>query len=625
MARVKLAKTAGFCMGVRRAMDMALDAFLKKDGSLYTYGPLIHNPQVLEILKQKGLKTLEAKDIDPTFLKFTNGKPATVIIRAHGLPPDEYQKIKSTGVNILNATCPHVGKVQGIIKRYASKGYNIIIIGEKDHAEVIGLLGFAQGKGYIVNSLKEIENLPSLEKVCLVSQTTQDEKKFQILADAIRKKYPDAEIFNTICESTQRRQREVVDLAHKVQAMVIVGGKGSGNTRRLAKIAEETGIPTFHVETEEELDLEKLSQFSEIGVTAGASTPNWLILKVVERLQSLSAPKKLSSFLEKIGRFLAISYVLLALGAGFLTFACMLIQRLTPQLTWSIVAALYVFSMHVLNRLADKSSEKFNQPGRTEFYERYGPWMVGSGILSAAAALLLTWDQGIWPFFLLLAISGLGLLYNIPLLPRDKFLTSFLHGKHPHPSSPETGSPSTCENFPGMVLGHRNLRRGGRLLRYQKLKDIPGSKTIFVALAWGVVTSLLPPLAHEEILSPAAYVSFLFSTILVFLRTTLYDFKDIQGDLLVGKETIPIVLGKRRTQILAVALLILLAALLILAPLLKWTSYITFFFLISLIYVVGYYFLYREKILGMGFLFEGVVDGSLIFAGILGGIWYFIN
>lgn len=585
MARVKLAKTAGFCMGVRRAMDMALDAALKKSDSLYTYGPLIHNPQVLEILKQKGLKTLEAKDIDPILLSSANEKPITVIIRAHGLPPEEYQKIKSTGVNILNATCPHVGKVQGIIKRYASKGYNIIIIGEKDHAEVIGLLGFAQGRGYIVNSLEEVENLPPLEKVCLVAQTTQDEKKFAELTAAIRKKFSHVEVFNTICESTQRRQKEVMDLAHKVQAMVVVGGKTSGNTRRLAKIAEEAGIPSFHIETEEELDLNKLSKFSEIGVTAGASTPNWLILKVVERLKSLSEPKRISSLLEKFGRFLTISYLLLACGAGFLTFASMLIQGLTPKLSWPIIAALYVFSMHVLNRLADKPSERFNQPGRTEFYEKYGQIMIGAGILSAIAALTFTWYQGILPFLLLLAISGLGLLYNIPL----------------------------------------RRRREESLIRYQKLKDIPGSKTIFVALAWGMVTSLLPPLAQAEALNPAAYVAFFFSTILVFVRTTLYDFKDIQGDLLVGKETIPIVLGKRKTQILVIILLFLLGAILIGAPIIGWATPVTFFFLLSLAYVVIYYFLYREQILGLGFLFEGVVDGSLIFAGILGVIWFLLN
>lgn len=587
MARVKLAKNAGFCMGVRRAMDIALDAALKRNGPLYTYGPLIHNPQVLEILKEKGLKTLEAKDVEEGFPTSTEGKNATVIIRAHGLTPQEYKKIKGTGVKILNATCPHVGKVQGIIKRYAAKGYNIIILGEKDHAEVIGLLGFAQGKGFVVNSLEEIETLPpmEMEKVCLVAQTTQDEKNFQLLTTAIKNKYPGAEIFNTICESTRRRQREVIALAQKIQAMIVVGGKGSGNTRRLAKIAEDTGLPTFHVETEEDLDIDKLSQFSEIGVTAGASTPNWLISKVVERLNNLSAPKRMSNILEKFARLFTISYLLLALGAGFLTLASVLIQGLTPRLSWSIIASLYVFSMHVLNRLADKPAEKFNQPGRTEFYERYGHLMIGAGILSATAALAFTWFQGFWPFLLLLAISGLGLLYNIPLLPR----------------------------------------RPGKFSRYQKLKDIPGSKTIFVALAWGVVTSFFPPLAEEKALSAGSYVAFLFSTILVFVRTTLYDFKDIQGDLLVGKETIPIVLGKRRTQILAVALIALLGGVLIMAPLFKWTSPITFFFLISLAYVVTYYFLYREQILGRGFLFEGVVDGSLIFSGLLGLIWFILK
>jgi len=143
MARVRLAKNAGFCMGVRRAVDMALEAAMKKDGPIYTYGPLIHNPQVLGILEGKGVKALTGTCVSRP------GEEAsvTVIIRAHGVSPEERKKLKDSGVCILNATCPHVGKVQGIIKRYAKDGYATVIVGEKDHAEVIGLLGYADGKG----------------------------------------------------------------------------------------------------------------------------------------------------------------------------------------------------------------------------------------------------------------------------------------------------------------------------------------------------------------------------------------------------------------------------------------------------------------------------------------------
>lgn len=577
MARVKLAKNAGFCMGVRRAVDMALEEARKKSGPIYTYGPLIHNPQVLEILEGKGVKTLSGKCLSCP----EEGTPATVIIRAHGVSPEERKGLKDSGVRILNATCPHVGKVQGIIQRHAKDGYTAVIVGERDHAEVIGLLGYANGKGYVVSTLEELESLPALEKVCLVAQTTQDQKQFQSFAAAMQKKFPEAKVFNTVCDSTSRRQEEVSALAKKVEAMVVVGGKESGNTRRLAKISKETGVPTFHVETENDLDPRELSRYSVVGVTAGASTPNWLILKVVDRLGRLRRHKGMAYYLESLGRLAAISYIFLALGAGCLAYASVMIQGMQPKLSWALVASFYVFSMHVLNRSTDKASERYNQPGRTEFYERWGSWMIFAGVVSAGVALALAWFQGPVPFLLLLAISGLGMIYNIQIFP---------------------GEP-------------------GKGIRYQRLRDIPGSKPLFVALAWGTVTSVLPALAAGEWFLPGTAVAFLFSVILVFVRSALYDFKDIQGDLMVGKETIPIVLGKRKAKVLVVSLLIFMGGLLTIAGPLKWAAPVTPWLLFSLAYVVIYYWLYRRQMVSRGFLFEGVVDGSFLFAGILAFIW----
>lgn len=568
-------------MGVRRAVDMALEASRKKNGPIYTYGPLIHNPQVLEILEGKGIQVLKGEDIEKGFPLVPGSNGGTLIIRAHGVSPQERRKIKETGIQVLNATCPHVGKVQGIINRHAEDGYAIVIAGEKDHAEVIGLLGYARGKGYVVNALEEVEFLPLLEKVCLVAQTTQDQRRFQAITEAIKKKFPGAKVFDTICASTHRRQEEILSLAKKVEAMVVVGGKGSGNTRRLAKISEEAGIPTFHVETEKDLDLKALSHYSVVGVTAGASTPNWLILRVVDRLQDLWLKREIGSYLEDLGRLMAVSYVFLAIGAGCLAYASILIQGLRPKWPWVMVAALYVFSMHVLNRQTEKASENYNQPGRTDFYERYGGWIITAGITSAGAALVLAWFQGLLPFLLLLAISGLGMIYNLPLSP-----------------------------------GQLKNRFG-----YQRLKDIPGSKTVFVALAWGVVTSLLPPLAQSGQILSGTVVAFLFSSILVFVRSTLYDFKDIQGDLMVGKETIPIVLGRKKTETLVVILLVFLGAVLTFAGPMGWATSLASTLLISLAYVVLYYYLYRQRIAGRGFLFEGVVDGSFIFAGLLAFLW----
>jgi (E)-4-hydroxy-3-methyl-but-2-enyl pyrophosphate reductase len=583
MARVKLAKNAGFCMGVRRAMDITLEAAMRKDGPIYTYGPLIHNPQVLELLGDKGVNALNEEDWEKDLKEIGGKDSVTVIIRAHGITPEERQRIKDLGVRILNATCPHVGKVQGIIKRHAQQGYATLIWGDKDHAEVIGLLGYTGGKGIVVNSLKELASLPQDEKFCLVAQTTQDRHRFEVFAQAVQKKYPGAKIFNTICESTHRRQQEVLALAQKVDAMVVVGGKGSGNTRRLAKISEEAGVPTFHIETDKDLDLKALSAYPAIGITAGASTPTWLIAHVVERLKAVESGKGKGQFLARVARLLAISYLLLALGAGSLAYTSILIQGLRPEISLILISSFYVFSIHVLNRLMDKASEKYNQPGRMEFYERYGSWMILAAILSAGAALILAWGEGTYPFLLLLAIFGSGLVYNLSIFPFAP----------------------------------------GRKFRYRRMRDIPGSKTIFVALAWGIVTSILPPLAQGNRFLPATAVALFFTATMVFFRLTVYDFKDIQGDLLVGKETLPIVLGRRNTEILVAVMLVCLTGILMLASLFRWASSLSSYLLLSLSYMVGYYWLYRQKFLRGGFLFEGAVEGSFLFAGAIALIWNF--
>jgi 4-hydroxy-3-methylbut-2-enyl diphosphate reductase len=570
-------------MGVRRAMDITLEAAMRKDGPIYTYGPLIHNPQVLQLLGDKGVKALNEEEWEKDLREIKGKDSVTVIIRAHGITPEERQRIKDLGVRILNATCPHVGKVQGIIKRHALQGYATLIWGDKDHAEVIGLLGYTGGKGIVLNSPEELASLPPYEKVCLVAQTTQDRHRFEAFAEAVREKYPGAKIFNTICESTHRRQQEVISLAQKVDAMVVVGGKESGNTRRLAKISEEAGVPTFHIETEKDLNLKALSPYPAIGITAGASTPTWLIAHVVERLKTVESARGKSQFWGRAARFLTVSYFLLAMGAGCLAYTSILVQGLRPEFSLILISSFYVFSIHVLNRLMDKVSEKYNQPGRMEFYERYGSWMILAAVLSAGAALLLAWREGTYPFLLLLAIFGSGLIYNLSIFPFAS----------------------------------------GRKHRYRRMRDIPGSKTIFVALAWGIVTSILPPLAQGNWFLPATAVALFFTTTMVFFRSTVYDFKDIQGDLLVGKETLPIVLGRRNTEILVAVLLVCLTGALAAASLFGWASPLSSYLLLSLSYMVGYYWLYRQKLLREGFLFEGVVEGSFLFTGVIALVWNF--
>ncbi|UCF02248.1 MAG: 4-hydroxy-3-methylbut-2-enyl diphosphate reductase, partial [Deltaproteobacteria bacterium] len=201
--KVKVAKNAGFCMGVRRAMDLVLNAARDRqpDEIIYTYGPLIHNNQVLEILERRGIRC--SKDLTEA------EEGGRIIIRAHGIPPQERKAIKEKGFRIINATCPRVGKVQGIIKEHALRGYDIVIVGDDNHAEVIGLKGFANGRARVLNTPKEVDRLPPMDKLLVVAQTTQDERAFKTIAGLLEKRYPETKIYNTICDSTHNRQEEV--------------------------------------------------------------------------------------------------------------------------------------------------------------------------------------------------------------------------------------------------------------------------------------------------------------------------------------------------------------------------------------------------------------------------------
>jgi len=277
---VVLAKNAGFCMGVRRAVDTTLGMVQKGETTIATFGPLIHNPQVLKLLEEQGVRILTEIPAQAT---------GSIIIRAHGIPPEEKKKLEATGARVEDATCPRVLKVQAIIARYKKEGFATVIIGDRDHAEVEGLMGYAGNTGQVVNSEADVAALRLDGPYIIVSQTTQDEHLFERLKEMILQKYPGGEVFNTICDSTHKRQEEVRQLCHDVEALVVVGGKTSANTKRLGEIAESLGCPVFMVESETDLDSQALGRYGRVGVTAGASTPNWVISRIVEVLENITA------------------------------------------------------------------------------------------------------------------------------------------------------------------------------------------------------------------------------------------------------------------------------------------------------------------------------------------------
>lgn len=277
---LRVAQTAGFCMGVDlalRKLDSAVAA-PPVSGSIYTLGPIIHNPQVLEKYAEQGVvqadaaSRLQAADV--------------VVIRAHGIPRELQEDYEAMGATIIDATCPKVKKAQILIQRQAEAGKVLLLFGEKDHPEVRGLVSYA--RDYIIfESPEELRTHPldPTRTYFLAAQTTQDRSTFEVISEhLLRSVDRDLVILDTICNATKDRQDEVRMLAQEVDAMIIVGGRNSGNTRRLAQIASETGIFTIHVETAEELPLRDLRAFERIGLTAGASTPAWIIQSVAETL-----------------------------------------------------------------------------------------------------------------------------------------------------------------------------------------------------------------------------------------------------------------------------------------------------------------------------------------------------
>ena len=381
--RVKLAKTAGFCMGVKRAVDMVLDlASDRNHDIIYTYGPLIHNPQTIELLRKRGIVPIRSLD------EIELAPPgAVMIVRAHGISPAERRKIKEKGFRIIDATCPKVGHVQAIIKKHAARGYRILIVGDREHPEVNGLLGFAGAAGIVLGSLEELESLPELTKVCVVAQTTQNLEEYAAICRRVRQRFSEAVVFDTICDTTEKRQAEIRTLAAETDAVFVVGGQNSANTRRLEKLAKLQGKPTFHIETAEELQKINIEPYRRIGVSAGASTPNWIIDSVVNHLTGrLGKKEEFIRVLFRIWVFAARMDIYSALGAGCLSFTAMLLQGLPVNLLHIIAASLYTYAMHVLNRFINRKASSISS-FREESYLLHEKIYVTLAVFSVVLAL----------------------------------------------------------------------------------------------------------------------------------------------------------------------------------------------------------------------------------------------
>lgn len=275
---IKIAKFSGYCYGVKRAMDLALEKLDEtSEKKVYSLGPLIHNDQAMKKFTDKGLIVEEdIKKIE---------KNSTAIVRSHGLPKDFYDKMDIISTNVVDATCPFVKKIQDIVYENYKSGHGIILIGDKDHPEIRGINGWSDNSSIIINSIEDVERFDfSEDRAYIVAvQTTYKLEKYLQIEKILKNRLKKVEFFNTICYATRERQDAARELSKTVDAMIVIGGKSSSNTKKLAEICSENCI-TFLIETAKDIDLEKISSFSTIGITAGASTPDFIIDEVKDLL-----------------------------------------------------------------------------------------------------------------------------------------------------------------------------------------------------------------------------------------------------------------------------------------------------------------------------------------------------
>jgi 4-hydroxy-3-methylbut-2-enyl diphosphate reductase len=276
--KVILAKRAGFCFGVKRATQMAFEA-AGEDKKTFTLGPIIHSPQVVKKLEEMGVKVL--KNLDSM-------ESGTIIIRSHGVASEEIGEAVQKKLEIVDATCPFVKKAQEHVKSLSESGYGVVVVGDADHPEVQGIVSYGGNKVFVVGSGEEVKKLPKMSKIGVVAQTTQSFENLKNVVSECLLRGGEIRVFNTICDATAVRQEEAKELAGQVDCMLVVGGFNSANTRRLAEVCAELQPLTHHIETAAEINSAWFEGVERVGVTAGASTPKWIIDEVMSKIEELN-------------------------------------------------------------------------------------------------------------------------------------------------------------------------------------------------------------------------------------------------------------------------------------------------------------------------------------------------
>ena len=276
--QIIVAGRAGFCFGVKRALETAVDEVNLRE-PVHTLGPLIHNPQEVARLKKLGILPVDSLE---------EAKVGTIILRSHGVGKAVFDKAEKLGLRVIDATCPYVKRVQQSAAALLNEGFQPIIIGDKKHPEVEGIIGWTDGKAIVIETPDEAINMPAFDKIGVVVQTTQTNENFEAIVEVLKTKAKDIKVINTICNATIERQSKAAELASNVEVMLVVGGKNSANTKKLASICRTAGAQTYQIEEAGEIDMRWLNRIQKVGITAGASTPDWIIKEVINKMSELN-------------------------------------------------------------------------------------------------------------------------------------------------------------------------------------------------------------------------------------------------------------------------------------------------------------------------------------------------
>ncbi|ACC97966.1 Hydroxymethylbutenyl pyrophosphate reductase [Elusimicrobium minutum Pei191] len=545
---VTIAKSAGFCPGVKKAIDKVLELESSGKKPIFTLGPLIHNNQVIATLEEKGITSIG----HPSEVE---GKEGVLVIRAHGITPEFQREVESCGKEVIDATCPLVKHVHNNISKYAGEGYTTVIVGDAGHAEVIGLLGYTQGRGYVVADESEVLALPDFDKVNIVAQTTQKEAAFYKLAELIKQKAKEAVVSNTICEPTKQRQSETIEYAKNADFVIVVGGKNSANTARLAKLCGELAPKVLHVETEADLEGHDLKTPKKIFITAGASTPNWLIDRISGAVKNarMGAMGHLANFLYKMWAFIINSSLYTAFAALGLTYVCMKLQGVLFHVPLLVLSWLFVFSLTVINRGVSKT-------GQTE---KRLPITIG--VIAGAAALVIAFTLGFEIFIATAVFLGAGVLYPFRYMFKIKKFTS-----------------------------------------------LPATKDLFTALGWSFVCAYLPAQSLDMPFTNANYLVIFYAVLLVFVRSVILGIGAAHKDIMIGKESFYKAFGLKVTRVAIIAIIAAVVGVLITLLIMGWKVKLVTMLLLGNIYIIfiaAYYYLQRKP---RNIMEETLVDGQFL-------------